>query len=385
MNLWSNPKIRTVVYQVATVILLLWLAYAAVINTQSNLAARGIDLGISFLYSTAGFDISQTLLSYNESSTYLDAFFIGLANTLVVSFIGIVFATLLGFTIGIMRLSKNWLLAKVATVYVETFRNIPLLLQIIFWYEVVLKPLPDPKEMFQEGQKVLFSLNNRGLYLPHLEWDSASLWFFITLIAGVITTVLIHFRLKTLQKNTGQIRTLWPYAMGLMIGLPIMVFLALGSPLTLHPSQMGAFELGGGSIIIPEFMALLIALSIYTAAFIAENVRSGLNAVSKGQTEASASLGMPNNVSLRLVVIPQALRVIIPPLTNQYLNLIKNSSLAAAIAYPDLVAVFAGTALNQSGRVLEIMSITLAVYLLISLITSLFMNWFNQRVALVSR
>ena len=294
---------------------------------------------------------------------------------------------MLGFLLGVARLSRNWLIAKLATVYVETFRNIPLLLQILFWYHAVLKPLPSPRGSLAISDA--FFLNNRGLYVPS-PIPAASFWIvLLVLAAGIVATVWIARWAKARQAATGEQFPVFRYGVGLIVGAPIVVFVLISLvaevPLTFDLPKLTGFNFTGGVVVIPEFIAMLIALSVYTAAFIAEIVRAGIQSVSHGQTEASYALGLRPGPTLNLVIIPQALRVIIPPLTSQYLNLTKNSSLAVAIAYPDLTAVFAGTVLNQTGQAVEIIGITMAVYLSISLLTSAYMNWYNARKALVER
>lgn len=384
-SFWRDPDQRALIFQIAAFSVVAWLLWSVIDNTATNMQARGLASGFGFLDVNAGFGIIQTLVPYSEESTYGRTFLVGLLNTILISLLGVFFATLLGFLVGVARLSHNWLLQKVATVYVETFRNIPLLLQIFFWYHAVLKPLAGPRELHQSGDLVNFSINNRGIILaePVPEAGFNAVW--IALLAGIILTFLVKKWAARRQQLTGKQFPVLYTAIGLIIVLPALVFLLMGSPLHFEPAQMTRFSLRGGVTIIPELIALLIALVVYTAAFIAEIVRAGIQAVSHGQTEAAYSLGLRPGPTLRLVVIPQALRVIVPPLTSQYLNLTKNSSLATAIAYPDLVSVFAGTVLNQTGQAVEVMSMTLAVYLTLSLLTSMFMNWYNARISLVER
>ena len=337
-----------------------------------------------FWNNTAGFDISQTLIDYSaRGSTYGRAFWVGLLNTLLVAGVGIVIATILGFVIGISRLSRNWLLAKVAGGYVETIRNLPLLLQLLFWYNAVLKALPDIRESIVIGGGVY--LNNRGLFLPEPIFKSGFGVVLIALLAGVAGAVAFYVWAHKRQEVTGQQAPVLRVALALIFGLPLAAFILAGFPLSFEFPQSGRFNVTGGLEVLPEFAALLFGLSIYTAAFIAEVVRAGILAVSRGQTEAAYSLGLRPRLTLRLIVIPQAMRVIIPPLTSQYLNLTKNSSLAVAIGYPDLVQVFTGTVLNQTGQAVEVVAITMLVYLVISLGTSLLMNLYNSRIALVER
>jgi general L-amino acid transport system permease protein len=380
---WNDPTIRAVVFQVIALVAVLALGYYLFHNTQTNLQQRGIASGFGFLGNPAGFGIIQHLLPYSESDSYGRVFWVGLLNTLLVSLLGIVFATLLGFLIGVARLSRNWLVAKLAMIYIEVFRNIPLLLQIFFWYFAVLRNVPGPRQSLGLGDAVF--LNIRGLYLPAPVFQPGFWVVPLAFLVGLTATVMMKRWAHRRQELTGQpFHTVYA-ALGLLLGLPLLVFALAGFPLTWDYPELQGFNFRGGFVIIPELGALLAALSIYTAAFIAEIVRAGIQAVSHGQTEAAYSLGLRPGQTLRLVVIPQALRVIIPPLTSQYLNLAKNSSLAAAIGYPDLVAIFAGTVLNQTGQAIEVIALTMAVYLTISLSISLLMNWYNRRVALVER
>lgn len=383
-SFYNDPKVRSIAYQFALCVLIALAVYEAVTNAAEHLARANIASGFGFWDSTAGFDISQTLIAYSpQASTYGRAFWVGLLNTLLVAGLGIVFATILGFIVGISRLSTNWLVAKVATGYVETIRNIPLLLQLLFWYNAVLKALPSIRDSIHVAGGVL--LNNRGLFLPEPIFLSGFGYVVIAACAGFVASIAFYVWARKQQERTGtQIPVFWPVA-GLVIGLPLAVFALAGFPLSFDFPQVGRFNVSGGLETLPEFAALLFGLSIYTAAFIAEVVRAGILAVSKGQLEAAYSLGLRPRPTLRLVVVPQAMRVIIPPLTNQYLNLIKNSSLAVAIGYPDLVQVFTGTVLNQTGQAVEVVAITMLVYLTISLITSLLMNIYNRRMALVER
>jgi len=355
-------------------------------NTVTNMADRGLASGFDFLKTSAGFGIITTpFIPYSEDSSYGMVFLVGLVNTIIVAVIGCVLSLVLGFIIGIARLSSNWLVQKIATFYIELFRNVPLLLQILFWYSAVLKPLPGPRSLHEAGDSVYFSLNNRGLILAEPITQPGLQYVWYALLAGIVATLLMRTWARRRQMATGQQFPVFLVSLGLILLLPLLVFVGLGMPLEFAPAEMSRFALRGGVTIIPEFAALLLALVIYTAAFIAEIVRAGIQAVSHGQTEAASALGIKPNHRMRLVVIPQAMRVIVPPLTSQFLNLTKNSSLATAIAYPDLFAVFAGTTLNQTGQAVEIMAMTLAVYLTLSLLTSTFMNWYNARISLVER
>jgi general L-amino acid transport system permease protein len=344
---------------------------------------RGITTGFDFLGNEAGFGILQSLIQYDETYSYGRTFFVGLLNTLLVAALGIFFATLLGFFMGVARLSSNWLMASVATVYIETFRNIPLLLQILFWYFAVLQPLPRPRESLEFGESVF--LNNRGLFIPKPVGEDGFGFVLIALVIAIVAAVMISRWARRRQEATGQQFPSGWAGLGLIVGLPLLVFFIGGAPMHLEYPELKGFNFRGGIEIIPELAALTLALSIYTGTFIAEAVRSGIQAVSHGQTEAAGALGLRPNLTLKLVVIPQAMRVIIPQLTSQYLNLTKNSSLATAIGYPDLVNVFAGTTLNQTGQAVEVIAMTMAVYLTISLLISAFMNWYNKRIQLIER
>jgi general L-amino acid transport system permease protein len=381
---FRDPRILSILFQVLLCAVILIFVGLAVWNAIDNLARAKIASGFGFWNVTAGFDIDQTLISYSaQTSTYGRAFWVGLLNTLLVSALGIVFATILGFLIGIGRLSHNWLLAHLATAYVETIRNIPLLLQLLFWYNAVLKALPELRD-----SHVLIGgvyLSNRGLYVPKPIFGQ-DIWFVLAaFFVGIAASAVFAHLAKRHREQTGQ---RWPIAAvvtALIVGLPLLLLAATGFPITFDAPHMGRFNISGGIEILPEFIALLFGLAIYTAAFIAEAVRAGILAVAKGQSEAALALGLRPSLALRLIVIPQAMRVIIPPLTNQYLNLTKNSSLAVAIGYPDFVQIFTGTVLNQTGQAVEIVLLTMAVYLAISLVTSLAMNVYNARIALTER
>ncbi|QIG51568.1 amino acid ABC transporter permease [Nordella sp. HKS 07] len=382
VSAFNDPKVRSRVAQIIFVLLLIWFGYEIVHNTAVNLARLNKNVDFGFLTNTAGFDIIQRPIEYSRDSSYFRAILVGLLNTLIVASLGIVFATILGFLIGIMRLSSNWVIAKIATGYVELIRNIPLLLQIFFWYAAVLKPLPGPKQSIDFFG--LAFLSNRGLVMPRAIWGEGAGSVAIAFILACIGAYVIKRWARQRQERTGeQFHSFWA-GLGLIIGLPLLVLLLLGSPVRSEYPELKGFNFEGGLTILPELIALLLALSIYTASFIAEIVRAGILAVSHGQTEAAHALGLRSQLTLRLVVIPQALRVIIPPLTSQYLNLTKNSSLAVAIAYPDLVAM-GGVVNNQSGRAVEVVLIWMLIYLSISLGTSALMNWYNARVRLVER
>jgi len=378
-----NPKVRGIAYQAVLCIIIAFLAWSAVSNAVDNLARAKIASGFGFWDTTAGFDISQTLIEYSTTSTYGRAFWVGLINTLLVAGIGIVLATILGFIVGIARLSKNWLVSRVAGCYVEIIRNLPLLLQLLFWYNAVLKALPGIRESIAIPGGGF--LNNRGLFLPQPVFETAARFALIALLAGVLAAIGYRIWAKRRQSQTGQQSPVLWVTLGLVIALPLAVLALSGFPVQFNYPEAGRFNIRGGVEVLPEFAALLFGLVTYTAAFIAENVRAGILAVAKGQTEAAYSLGLRPGPTLRLVVVPQAMRVIVPPLTNQYLNLTKNSTLAVAIGYPDLVQIFAGTVLNQTGQAVEVIAITMAVYLTISLVTSGLMNLYNRSVAVVER
>ena len=367
-------------FQLLFVAALIWIGYEIVANARANLQAQRITSGFGFLDNTAGFDVSQSLIAYSGSDTYTRVFFVGLLNTLLVAIIGIFFATLLGFLVGLGRLSPNWLLSKIAGAYVEVVRNQPLLFQILFWYLAVLSALPPPRQSISLFGS--FFLSNRGLVIPKPIGQDGLAAFAVTLLVALIVSLLLRTYARRALFQSGRLVTIWPYVAGLWIGLPLLVVLVFGKPVSFEFPQLKGFNFSGGSPpLIPEFVALTLALSIYTAAFIAEIVRAGVLSVHKGQMEAGASLGLTRGSTLRLIVVPQALRVILPPLTNQYLNLTKNSTLAVAIGYPDLFSVFAGTTLSQTGQAIEILAITMGVYLTISLVTSAIMNFYGWRIS----
>jgi general L-amino acid transport system permease protein len=383
-SLLYDPKVRSIAYQVILCAIIVFLAWSAVRNAAENLARAKISSGFGFWNQTAGFDISQTLIEYSaQGGTYGRAFWIGLLNTLLVAAIGIVLATIVGFFVGIARLSKNFLLSKLSAGYVELIRNVPLLLQLLFWYNAVLKALPDMRDSWTLPGSIY--LNNRGFFSPYPIFGKGIELVVAAFVIGVIGAIIYRNWAKKKQERTGEQSPIALVSLALIIGLPVVAFFVAGMPATLEFPEKGRFNIRGGLEILPEFVALLLGLTLYTGAFIAEVVRAGIMAVSKGQTEAAGALGLRNGPTLKLVVIPQAMRVIIPPLTNQYLNLTKNSSLAVFVGYPDLVQIFTGTVLNQTGQAVEVVMITMAVYLSISLITSTVMNWYNSRIALVER
>jgi general L-amino acid transport system permease protein len=380
---YRDPRIRSLIFQAIALVLVIWVGWYLAHNTVQNMARQGIASGFDFLNTTAGFAIIQSLIPYSETSSYGVALIVSLLNTILIAFVGIVLATSLGFIIGVARLSQNYLVRRLATIYIETFRNIPLLLQIFFWYVAVLKPLPGPRQSLDVAG--IFFLNNRGFYIPALNSGWGFVGIVVTFLVGIVATKIIGNWAKARQARTGEQFPTFAVGLALIVGAPLLVWIVLSFAVGYEIPKLAGFNFEGGIVVIPEFIAMLLALGIYTASFIAEIVRAGIQSVSHGQTEAAHALGLRPRPTLKLVIIPQAMRVIIPPLTSQYLNLTKNSSLAVAIAYPDLTAVFAGTVLNQTGQAVEIIAITMAVYLTISLLTSAFMNWYNARKALVER
>ena len=379
-----NSKIRKILPQIATLLAVVFVFGFFTFNAQVNMDNRGIEFGYGFLSQESSFDVQFSLIEYDGSHSYARAYLVGLLNTLLVAFIGIIFATIIGVVVGIARLSPNYLIERSAAFYVEFFRNIPLLLQIFFWYFAALRALPLPQDA--EAIFGVFFLTIKGLFVPRFVWENLDI-FFYSLIAAIISIVVIRNYARKLQESEGKQLPVFSISAGLLIILPLLAFLIGGVSLSfempvLEQIATTSFKYTGGLGLPPELIALTLALALYTATFIAECVRAGIQGISKGQKEAAASIGLTPNQILKLVIMPQALRIIIPPTTNQYLNLTKNSSLAAAIAYPDLVLVFAGTALMQTGRAIEIVSITMLTYLSISLAISALMNWYNKRIAI---
>jgi general L-amino acid transport system permease protein len=381
--IYNRPKIRAVFYQFILLATVVWLGYEFALNAKANLDALKIASGFGFLDNTAGFAVNQSLIPYNESDTYGRVFLVGLLNTLLVAGIGIVLATILGFFIGIARLSPNWLLARLAGGYVELIRNLPLLFQLLFWYLAVLGTLPGPRQSISLFGEIF--LNNRGIIVPAPVAGKGAGAVVAVFAVSVIAIVALKLWARRLQIRTGrQVPLLWT-CLALLVVPSLLALIATGFPIGFERPELRGFNFVGGIRLLPEFGALVVALTTYTAAFIAEVVRAGLLAVPRGQSEAASALGLRRGLTLRLIIVPQALRVIVPPLTNQYLNLTKNSSLAVAIGYPDLFAVFAGTTLHQTGQAIEIIAITMAVYLAISLITSALMNWYNAHIRIAER
>ncbi|MEQ4511955.1 MAG: amino acid ABC transporter permease [Dickeya sp.] len=379
----TNPAVRAWLYQILAVIIVVVAAAYLLHNTVTNLSQRGITSGFAFLNNSAGFGIVQHLIDYDQDDTYARVFVIGLLNTLLVSAICIICASLLGFIVGLARLSDNWLLRKLSTIYIETFRNIPPLLQIFFWYFAVLRNLPGPRQAVSAFDT--FFLSNRGLYIPAAEFGPGALPSLLALLISLGCAIALYRRNKRYHELTGQRRRYWPIPIAMLVVLLGLSHLVFGRALHWDFPVLKGFNFSGGLVLIPELAALALALSVYTSSFIAEIIRSGIQSVSHGQHEAALSLGLPKPVTLRKVILPQALRVIIPPLTSQYLNVVKNSSLAAAIGYPDMVSLFAGTVLNQTGQAIETIAITMSVYLIISLLISLLMNIYNRKIALIER
>ncbi|BAF87584.1 amino acid ABC transporter permease protein precursor [Azorhizobium caulinodans ORS 571] len=413
---WTDPKVRSLVLQVLLGLFLIWMAWSIIANAQANLARQGIASGFGFLDNSAGFGITQTLIPYGESDSYGRAFLVGLLNTLLVAVLGIILSTIIGFLMGVARLSNNVVIKGLSTAYVEITRNLPPLFQIMFWYIAVLAALPGPRQSIGFGLQPLLNvlgdglnavglasvgtslkalaggvsapgvfLNNRGLVIPRAIFGEGAQFVFWAFVVALVLVFVLGRWAKRRREATGQQFPVFWTSLALLIGLPFLTGAALGFPVTFEKPELRGFNFAGGVRVIPELVSLLLALSIYTAGFIAETVRSGILAVSKGQTEAAHSLGLKGGLTMRLVVIPQAMRVIIPQLTSQYLNLTKNSTLGVAVGYPDLFSVFAGTTLNQTGQAIEIIAITMAVYLTISVVTTLIMDWYNRRVALIER
>ncbi len=380
----NDPRARALFFQVLVLGTISIFGGIIINNTMDNLASQGIASGFGFLNTTAGFAIGYSpFLEYSEENTYGYALLVGLLNTLLVAFIGIIFATIIGFIMGVARLSKNWLISMLAQIYIEMMRNIPLLLQIFVWYFGVLRALPGPKDSIEFAGEIY--INQRGMFVPAPVYESGFNIVVIAFFVAVAGCIYLAKWAKKRMEETGQPFPVFWTSIGILIVLPLVGAAVAGFPLSWDYVAKGKFNLTGGAELPPELVALAIALATYTGAFIAEIVRAGIQSVSHGQTEAAYALGVKPGVTLRLVVIPQALRVIIPPLTSQYLNLTKNSSLAAAIAYPDIILVFAGTVLMQTGQAVEIIAIAMAFYLTVSLLISLLMNWYNNKMSLVER
>ncbi len=380
---YNNPENRAIIYQVLALVLIFFVAYFVLNNMFINIEKRGINTGFDFLSSEAGFGILQSLIAYDESDSHGKVFIVGLLNTILVSVIGIIFASIIGLLVGIGRLSKNFMISKLSMIYVETFRNIPILLQILFWYNVVLAALPSPKQSISFFDSIFF--NNRGLYIPRPILESGFTAVIIAFILAIVAVVFLSKWANKRHDETGEeFPTFW-VSLVILISAPLLIFFVSGTPATLEFAELKGFNFRGGWTLIPELLALAFALSIYTATYIAEAVRAGIEAVPKGQKEAAHALGLKDHIILKKVVLPQALRVIIPPVINQYLNLVKNSSLATAIGYPELVTIFSGTSLNQVGQAIEIILMTMAVYLTLSIVISMLMNYLNAKMQIKER
>jgi len=377
-----DPKIRAILYQIAALGMVGLLGYYLFTNTVANLHKQSIATGFGFLGKEASFEIGESLIDYSAADTYLKALLVGVLNTIKVAFVGIVLTVILGTFLGIARLSTNWLVAKLAAVYIEVMQDIPILLQLFFWYSFFNEILPAPRDAIEPITGVFMS--NRGIVFAVPEWHAAYEYAAMAFVAACITVYFIHRWARKRQEKTGRIFPVVSVSFGIVIGLPLVTWLLAGAPHKMSVPELVGFNFQGGLNVSPEFGALLLGLVIYTAAFVAEIVRAGIQAIGKGQTEAAMALGLKPGQILNLVILPQALRVIIPPLTSQMLNLTKNSSLAVAIGFPDFVSV-ASTTINQTGQAIEGISLIMIVYLCFSLLTSLFMNWYNKKMALVER
>jgi general L-amino acid transport system permease protein len=382
-SFFNNPRNRALIYQLLLLLGLGYFFYSIVSNALTNMEARGIKSGFGFLFTASGFDILMTLVPYDATSTYGRTFLVGLLNTIMVSFIGIILATVIGFIVGVAYFSRNWLIKRISIIYVETFRNIPLLLQVFFWYFAVLAALPNARDSLSLGESIF--LNVRGLFVPAIVDEPGSLVVYGAVVFGIIAIFFLSKWARKRQEDTGQQFPVLSASIGIFIGVPLLVLLMMGVPFHLDYPELGRFSLSGGTTIIPELMALVVALSIYTGAFIAEAVRAGVQSVPHGQTEAARSIGLKERRIMSLIIVPQAMRVIMPLLNSEYQSLVKNSTLATAIGYPDLFTVFVGTALNQTGQAIEIVFMTMAVYFVINMIISFIMNRFNARVAIAER
>ena len=375
-RLWYSTKIRTNFYQACLVLGILFLAFWVVDTSATNLEKLGIKTGLDFLSTEAGFSISQTLIPFSSTSTYGDAIVVCILNTILLSVAAIFLSTILGFFIAISKLSDNWLLNQVASIYVEIFRNIPLLLQLFFWYFAVLKLLPNKRQSISFAD-VAF-LNIEGLVIPSPIFGNGSQYVLYAIIFGIFASVALRLWAKKRQKNTGQTFPVFWSILGILICLPVLAAAINGFPISWKIPVFGKFNFQGGTELLPEFVAMLFGLTLYNAAFIGEIIRAGIMSVNKGQREAAASIGLAPNQINSEIIIPQALRLIVPPLANQYLNLMKSTALASAIAYPDLFWAVNGAILVQTGQVIELQAITLGAYLGISLLIALSMNTYNH-------
>lgn len=380
---WINdPKIRSILYQIVVLGVVGLLGYYLFSNTVENLKRQSIATGFGFLAKESSFEVGESLIPYSAADTYMRALFVGALNTIKVAFIGIILTVILGTFLGIARLSKNWLVSKLAAVYIEVMQDIPILLQLFFWYSFFYDILPAPRQALEPVDGLFMS--NRGLAFAVPEWNDAYQFMLVALVAGCIAVFFLRRWARKRQELTGQPFPVFTLSLALILGLPLVTWMLAGMPLQMSVPELVGFNFKGGLNMSPEFGALLIGLVLYTAAFVAEIVRAGIQAIGKGQTEAAMAIGLKPGQVLSLVILPQALRVIIPPLTSQMLNLTKNSSLAVAIGFPDFVSV-ASTTINQTGQAIEGISLIMLVYLIFSLLTSLFMNWYNKKMALVER
>lgn len=382
-SFFNNPRNRSIIYQVLLLVGLVYFFYGIVSNTLANMEARGIKSGYDFLFTTAGFDILMSLIPYDATHSYGRTFLVGLLNTILVGTIGIILSTIIGFIMGVAHFSHNLLIRKIAVIYVETFRNIPLLLQVFFWYFAVLAALPSARQSLSIGEAIF--LNVRGLYVPDLVPESGATLVYAAIVAAITAVFFLKSWAKKRQDRTGQQYPVLSTSLAILFGLPFFALVITGFPFTWDFPVLKGFNFRGGITVIPELMALAVALSIYTGAFIAEAVRAGIQAVPHGQTEAARSIGLKESRIMQLIVVPQAMRVIVPLLNSEYQSLVKNSTLATAIGYPDLFTVFVGTTLNQTGQAIEIVFMTMAVYFAVNMTISFVMNRFSSSVALVER
>jgi general L-amino acid transport system permease protein len=383
IKLLRNQRIRGYFFQILTIMALVAFLLYIGTNTVHNIEQGGIKTGFDFLSGTAGFAIDDTPITFSSTHTHLRVFYVGLLNTLIISAVGIVLTTIIGLLIGILRLSRNWLISKLASIYIDIFRNIPPLLQILFWYNVVLRAMPSPKQSLSYFDSIF--INNRGLYIPMASLNQTTIFVMISIAISILSIIFLNIWANKRQEKTGEIFPVFKVALLILILVPMITFFLSGADFGLQYPALKGFNFSGGKSISPEFLALTFALVIYTSTFIAEAIRSGIQAVSKGQKEASLSLGLSPYQSLKLVILPQAIRIAIPPAINNYLNFIKNTSLATAIGYSEIVTVFAGISLNITGQAIEIIAITMLVYLIISLLVSLFLNWFNHKMKIKER
>ena len=379
---FNDPAKRSIMFQLGIMLILVFLGYYLISNTIANLERSAIATGLGFLAKESSFEIGESLISYSAANTYARALVVGFINTLIVSFIGIILTVILGTFIGVARLSTNWLLSRIAVIYIEVFQNIPVLLQLFFWYAFFYDILPSPRQAVSPITGIFIS--NRGMVFAVPQSHPAYKYIAVAFLLGCVLVYLLRRWARKRQETTGKLFPVLRVCAGILLGLPMITWLLAGAPLAMDVPVLVGFNFKGGVNISPEFTALLLGLVFYTAAFVAEAVRAGIQSVSHGQTEAAMSMGLKSGQILNLVILPQALRVIIPPLTSQMLNLTKNSSLAVAIGYPDFVSV-AGTTINQTGQAIEGIAMMMVVYLFFSLSTSAFMNWYNKRVALVER